>query len=1117
MPDLILINTPLNTMIVSSEYGKRVPPKSGASSNHQGIDLYGNMGEGIDPIYATHSGKIIRAGMSSSLGNFVIIQDDISGMATIYCHMHNKKFGDIYSGSPDHLRVINAGEEIGKIGKTGLPDIGVHLHMEILSEESANRIKNEGAGDSYIPGGPLSSAVFGKARLNPRPYLATLADDLARTELINGGNQNPTSQQIAVRSSQIFSSDIDLTGKVSMDVEGDHRDNIFTANDRDNKLSGASGSDTYSISLSSSGKDQIIDSDHTGTIILDGTAISSPQIFAIEGSSNSWRMTHGGVDYHLARINDNNLRDDNGSNLMIIKEADADDTNSVRINNFDFTNGGFGININNFAGDISPIIVGDGEYSTGDIVNLPNDRTAIFTIKDNGGYNYNGFMHIYDQNFVRISSIDLGPTVGNSVNNHYGVLPNGKIVNNHNLNGNSNILLFDQNGQAITTNPTYVTPGNIPSITEIANIVQAQADTPIVGNNNQNIFSIPNIDSTQSIPITNYIISGFQPEKDQIDLSIINLEARRLTEVDLLQVKIYQDNNDTMIVVGDTSIKLLNLDSNLITSNNFVNQIDLITEFRIEEIDPNQERIFYYKDIKDCDFIDFNSNIAINPMRASDLFEVKIKIDGLNREDAKFDEQENFTYNEQDNSYIISGNATDINDILQNLRLNITDGNFNDTAFGINITVSDITNNVTNKNATIEITPNTENYKIYYGNEGQEIVIADNAITDHINNNGSISDFYATNNISYYVDVSQDNVTGNLELRTYNISDPINPISTENIICSDTQSNELSSITTYSSTITTPTSTSSLTSLTATSLTSSTSSSYTTHISKTATTTIITPTTGTITDTIVSDTGTSISKTSITGTAISETETSTSTSKTNYDPLTTLISTSSTGTTTTISPITNTITITNPTTGTSITTNYDSTSITEITTSSSGKLEITSLTGTTTKIDPETQTVTLSNSITGTSTTKKYEEADKLNITTTNEEISITDTTSFLNATSTRQSTSSSVTNIVGINSTSSTNPSNNSPAIDKGNPDNNIALIAAITAGSVATVALIALAGKLIHSYYRSNRNRVDRIHPEFNGVEDQEQFQNERPRAEVIGARIVDNALNNNGQYLV
>jgi len=770
----------------------------------------------------------------------------------------------------------------------------------------------------------------------------------------------------------------------------------------------------------------------------------------------------------------------------------------------------------NGSADTPPTLI-VGEYSVGDISYLPNDQTAIFTIKDNGGYNYNGFMHIYDQNFVRISSIDLGPTVGNSVNNHYGVLPNGKIVNNHNLNGNSNILLFDQNGQAITTNPTYVTPGNIPSITEIANIVQAQADTPIVGNNNQNIFSIPNIDSTQSIPITNYIISGFQPEKDQIDLSIINLEARRLTEVDLLQVKIYQDNNDTMIVVGDTSIKLLNLDSNLITSNNFVNQIDLITEFRIEEIDPNQERIFYYKDIKDCDFIDFNSNIAINPMRASDLFEVKIKIDGLNREDAKFDEQENFTYNEQDNSYIISGNATDINDILQNLRLNITDGNFNDTAFGINITVSDITNNVTNKNATIEITPNTENYKIYYGNEGQEIVIADNAITDHINNNGSISDFYATNNISYYVDVSQDNVTGNLELRTYNISDPINPISTENIICSDTQSNELSSITTYSSTITTPTSTSSLTSLTATSLTSSTSSSYTTHISKTATTTIITPTTGTITDTIVSDTGTSISKTSITGTAISETETSTSTSKTNYDPLTTLISTSSTGTTTTISTITNTITITNPTTGTSITTNYDSTSITEITTSSSGKLEITSLTGTTTKIDPETQTVTLSNSITGTSTTKKYEEADKLNITTTNEEISITDTTSFLNATSTIQSTSSSVTNIVGINSTSSTNPSNNSPAIDKGNPDNNIALIAAITAGSVATVALIALAGKLIHSYYRSNRNRVDRIHPEFNGVEDQEQFQNERPRAEVIGARIVDNALNNNGQYLV
>ena len=132
-----------------------------------------------------------------------------------------------------------------------------------------------------------------------------------------------TEEQIKSLSSEIFSSEIDISDKVSLEVEGDHRDNQFTGNSKANIFSGMEGVDTYRIDLSSSSKDQIIDPDHTGKLILDGTEISSPDIFAladsIDGSDQNWRMTHAGVNYHLARIDDNNIRDDEGGNYYFWK------------------------------------------------------------------------------------------------------------------------------------------------------------------------------------------------------------------------------------------------------------------------------------------------------------------------------------------------------------------------------------------------------------------------------------------------------------------------------------------------------------------------------------------------------------------------------------------------------------------------------------------------------------------------------------------------------------------------------------------------------------------------------------------------------------------------------
>lgn len=108
------ITLPLDTISVTSRYGKRVPPCKGASSDHKGIDLNGRK----SLIYSVMAGKVKRVGSSKSLGNFVIIEH--GDFLSIYGHMS--------STLVMARQYVAAGQIIGVTGSTGI-STGDHLHF----------------------------------------------------------------------------------------------------------------------------------------------------------------------------------------------------------------------------------------------------------------------------------------------------------------------------------------------------------------------------------------------------------------------------------------------------------------------------------------------------------------------------------------------------------------------------------------------------------------------------------------------------------------------------------------------------------------------------------------------------------------------------------------------------------------------------------------------------------------------------------------------------------------------------------------------------------------------------------------------------------------------------
>ena len=108
---------------ISSDYGPRTAPTSGASSNHKGIDIAAPYGA---PIVASQNGTVTVASYSPTCGNYVMI-DHGAGLYTVYMHCSSLAC----SAGQD----VTRGDTIAYVGSTGV-STGNHLHFAVSVDGS---------------------------------------------------------------------------------------------------------------------------------------------------------------------------------------------------------------------------------------------------------------------------------------------------------------------------------------------------------------------------------------------------------------------------------------------------------------------------------------------------------------------------------------------------------------------------------------------------------------------------------------------------------------------------------------------------------------------------------------------------------------------------------------------------------------------------------------------------------------------------------------------------------------------------------------------------------------------------------------------------------------------
>ena len=109
---------------ISSDYGYRTNPISGAYALHTGVDIAADEGTGI---VAAYNGVVKDTGTGEKRGNYVLMEHS-DGSETLYCHCSEVL---TVEGA-----VINAGEVIALVGSTGWAT-GPHLHFEIHRDGNA--------------------------------------------------------------------------------------------------------------------------------------------------------------------------------------------------------------------------------------------------------------------------------------------------------------------------------------------------------------------------------------------------------------------------------------------------------------------------------------------------------------------------------------------------------------------------------------------------------------------------------------------------------------------------------------------------------------------------------------------------------------------------------------------------------------------------------------------------------------------------------------------------------------------------------------------------------------------------------------------------------------------
>ena len=157
--------TPLNLYwynYVSSYYGYRINPVTGAEQFHRGVDIAVPTGTGV---LAAMDGTVTTAAYDSYYGNYIVIEDS-NGYCTKYAHM------DTLSVSAG--QAVKHGDSIGTTGNTG-SSTGSHLHIECLyNGEYYNPLFYFEAGEGTLYGEANAPGSGGGNAIPPDSY-----DDVA--------------------------------------------------------------------------------------------------------------------------------------------------------------------------------------------------------------------------------------------------------------------------------------------------------------------------------------------------------------------------------------------------------------------------------------------------------------------------------------------------------------------------------------------------------------------------------------------------------------------------------------------------------------------------------------------------------------------------------------------------------------------------------------------------------------------------------------------------------------------------------------------------------------------------------------------------------------------------
>ena len=136
--------SPIKNPVISSEYGGRDAPITGASTDHKGIDIVQTeVGaiEGTD-VVAPLNGTVIAVKDNetypNNAGNRVHIKANRDGKIHSFFHLQDDRFGNNFSAGAK----IQRGQKIGQAGNSGNSE-AAHLHYEIRA--------SPGSGAAYSP------------------------------------------------------------------------------------------------------------------------------------------------------------------------------------------------------------------------------------------------------------------------------------------------------------------------------------------------------------------------------------------------------------------------------------------------------------------------------------------------------------------------------------------------------------------------------------------------------------------------------------------------------------------------------------------------------------------------------------------------------------------------------------------------------------------------------------------------------------------------------------------------------------------------------------------------------------------------------------------------------